>query len=45
MISHGQNYIVTSWWVPTIPGIAIIVVGISLSLLGDGLAAYLRPRR
>lgn len=45
MISDGQNYIVTSWWVPTIPGIAIIVVGISLSLLGDGLTAYLRPRR
>jgi len=45
MISDGQNYIVTSWWVPAIPGIAIIVVGISLSLLGDGLAAYLRPRR
>jgi peptide/nickel transport system permease protein len=45
MIADGQNYIVTSWWVPIIPGIAIIVVGIALSLLGDGLAAYLRPRR
>jgi peptide/nickel transport system permease protein len=44
MIADGQNYIVTSWWVPTIPGIAIIVVGIALSLIGDGLAAYLRPR-
>jgi peptide/nickel transport system permease protein len=45
MIADGQNYIVTSWWVPTIPGIAIIVVGISLSLVGDGLATYMRPRR
>jgi peptide/nickel transport system permease protein len=45
MIADGQNYIVTSWWVPTIPGIAIIVVGIALSLLGDGIAASLRPRR
>jgi peptide/nickel transport system permease protein len=45
MIADGQNYIVTSWWVPVIPGIAIIVVGIALSLIGDGLAAYLRPRR
>lgn len=45
MVSDGQNYIVTSWWVPTIPGIAIIVIGIALSLIGDGLAAYLRPQR
>lgn len=45
MIADGQNYIVTSWWVPTIPGVAIITVGIALSLLGDGLATYLRPRR
>src|SRR5579875_3779100 len=26
MIADGQNYMVTSWWVPTIPGVAIIVV-------------------
>jgi peptide/nickel transport system permease protein len=45
MIADGQNYLVTSWWVPTIPGIAIVIVGISFSLVGDGLAAYLRPRR
>jgi peptide/nickel transport system permease protein len=45
MILDGQNYIVTSWWVPTIPGIAIAIVGVSFSLIGDGLAAYLRPRR
>lgn len=43
MISDGQNYIVTAWWVPTIPGLAIAVVGISLSLIGDGLATLLRP--
>ena len=45
MIADGQNYIVTSWWVPTIPGIAIILIGIAFSLIGDGLAAYLRPKR
>lgn len=45
MISDGQNYIVTSWWVPTIPGVAIIIVGIAFSLIGDGLAASLRTKR
>jgi peptide/nickel transport system permease protein len=44
MIADGQNYMVTSWWVPTIPGLAVVVVGIALSLIGDGLAALLRPR-
>jgi peptide/nickel transport system permease protein len=44
MISDGQTYIVTAWWVPTIPGLTIALVGIALSLLGDGLATYLRPR-
>jgi peptide/nickel transport system permease protein len=45
MISDGQAYILTSWWVPTIPGVVIVIIGIALSLFGDGLAAYLRPRR
>jgi peptide/nickel transport system permease protein len=45
MIADGQNYIVTSWWVPTIPGIAVVIVGIAFSLIGDGMASYLRPRR
>lgn len=45
MIADGQNYLVTAWWVPTIPGLAIAIVGISFSLIGDGLSAYLRPVR
>jgi peptide/nickel transport system permease protein len=45
MIADGQTYIVTLWWVPTIPGIAVVIVGIAFSLVGDGLAAYMRPRR
>jgi peptide/nickel transport system permease protein len=44
MISDGQTYMVTQWWVPTLPGIAIVLVGISFSLIGDGLADILRPQ-
>jgi peptide/nickel transport system permease protein len=44
MVSDGQTYILTAWWVPTIPGLAIVLVGVSLSLVGDGLADILRPR-
>src|SRR5258706_399484 len=42
MISDGQNYILTSWWLATIPGLAVVFVGIAFSLVGDGLADLLR---
>ncbi|MDQ2831379.1 MAG: ABC transporter permease [Chloroflexota bacterium] len=44
MIADGQNYMVTAWWVPTIPGLAIVLVGVALSLVGDGLADILRAK-
>jgi peptide/nickel transport system permease protein len=44
MISDGQSYILSSqWWIATLPGIAIVFVGVAFSLIGDGLADILRP--
>jgi peptide/nickel transport system permease protein len=43
MISDGQNYLLTAWWLSTFPGIAIVLVGVGFSLIGDGLADILRP--
>lgn len=43
MISDGQTFITTNWQLATIPGIAVVITGIGLSLLGDGLADLLRP--
>src|SRR5689334_12970644 len=44
MISDGQNYILSSsWWLATVPGVAIVFVGVAFSLIGDGLADILRP--
>ena len=42
MISDGQSYIFTEWWLATLPGIAIVIVGVGFSLIGDGLADLLR---
>lgn len=42
MIAEGRSFIITAWWLVTLPGLAIVVVGIALSLLGDGLADLLR---
>jgi len=42
MISDGQNYILSSWWLATMPGLAVVFVGVAFSLIGDGLADLLR---
>ena len=44
MISGGQEFLTTHWTLATIPGIAVAITGLSLSLIGDGLADVLRPR-
>jgi peptide/nickel transport system permease protein len=38
MIAEGRQFLLQAWWMPTLPGLALLVVGISLSLIGDGLA-------
>lgn len=44
MISDGQAFITVHPWMSIIPGIAIIITGVGLSLLGDGLADLQRPQ-
>lgn len=34
----------TKWWIPVIPGLAVIYSGIAFSLLGDGLSDVWRVR-
>jgi peptide/nickel transport system permease protein len=43
MINDGQNFLSTHWQLTTFPGLAVVVVGLGLSLIGDGLADLLRP--
>ena len=45
LIAEGKNYMRTAWWISIFPGVAIVVTGLGFSLLGDGLADMLRPRR
>ncbi|KTQ98010.1 D-ala-D-ala transporter subunit [Aureimonas ureilytica] len=44
MISSGRQYLLTHWWVATIPGIAILLVSLAFNLLGDALRDILDPR-
>jgi peptide/nickel transport system permease protein len=41
MISDAQPYIDTQWWLAVFPGVAIIITGLGLSLIADGLAQKL----
>jgi peptide/nickel transport system permease protein len=44
MVADGQNFLLNAWWITTLPGLVIVVVGIGLSLIGDGLAERLGER-
>jgi ABC-type dipeptide/oligopeptide/nickel transport system permease subunit len=45
MIYSGQQYLTTHWILATVPGLAIVLTGIGLSLIGDGLADVFRSER
>ena len=36
IISDGQDYITTSWWLVTLPGLVIVLLVVGVNLLGDG---------
>jgi peptide/nickel transport system permease protein len=45
MLNEAKGFILTAWWMVTLPGIVIVIVGLSLSLVGDGIARLLREGR
>ncbi|MCP4103989.1 MAG: ABC transporter permease [Desulfobacteraceae bacterium] len=44
MLAEGRVYIADSWWLVTLPGLAIMLTILSINLLGDGLRDALDPR-
>lgn len=43
-IAHGREFITIAPWLSIFPGLALAIVGIAFSLLGDGLSGLLRPK-
>lgn len=37
MIADGQQFILTKWYLATIPGLAVVVTGLALALVADGV--------
>ena len=44
MLSDGRQYLATSWWVATFPGIAITVTVLGIIFLGDWIRDVLDPK-
>jgi peptide/nickel transport system permease protein len=44
IIQDGKNFMSTAWWISVFPGIAIVLVGLAFSLVGDGIADFFRRR-
>jgi peptide/nickel transport system permease protein len=45
MVAEGANFIITGeWWVALFPGLALVLVVLSLNLLGDGMRDILDAR-
>ncbi|MBS1893633.1 MAG: ABC transporter permease [Actinobacteria bacterium] len=38
IISNGQSYLLSAWWISTLPGLVLVLFGVGFGLVGEGLA-------
>lgn len=38
IIAGGQPYLLTAWWIATLPGLILVAFGVGVGLIGDGLS-------
>jgi len=43
-IARGQEFIQNAWWLVTFPGLAIMLVVLAFTMLGEGLTEILNPK-
>lgn len=44
MVASGRDYLLKAWWVSTFPGLAILMLVVSINVFGEGLRDILDPR-
>jgi peptide/nickel transport system permease protein len=44
MASTGMQYLLSSWWIPVLPGLCVGVLALLCNYTGDGLRGALRSR-
>jgi peptide/nickel transport system permease protein len=45
IISDGQTYVLSAWWISAMPGLVVVIVGLGFVLVGDALGERLGVRR
>lgn len=43
MIATGREYMLDAWWLSTLPGIALLILVLSINLFGEGLRDIMDP--
>lgn len=38
IIAEGQQYLLSAWWITSLPGFVLVLLGVGFSLVGDGFA-------
>jgi peptide/nickel transport system permease protein len=44
MIQDGQQFMLTHWYLPALPGFAVVLTGLALALIADGLVERMGRR-
>lgn len=44
MLGFGRDYLTTAWWISVVPGVAIVISTLSMSVLGDWVQQKLEPQ-
>ncbi|MDI7247088.1 MAG: ABC transporter permease [Bacillota bacterium] len=44
MVNDGRRYMLTAWWVATLPGLALVGLVLAINLVGEALRDVLDPR-
>ena len=37
IVASGQPYLLTAWWIATLPGLVLVVIGVAVSMVGDAI--------
>jgi ABC-type dipeptide/oligopeptide/nickel transport system permease subunit len=44
MVSDGRQFLLEAWWVSTLPGVAILILVLSINIAAQGLRDAFDPR-
>lgn len=37
IVASGQPYLLTAWWIATLPGLVLVIIGVAVSMVGDAV--------